>query len=86
MTALIAFFTASAFGRLLAKIGAAVLLVGAVLWKYARMVRKDERAKQSEDRAKAIQRGAKGAADAVAELKAGQTPQQVKESNDAAWR
>ena len=48
------------------------------------------RAKASQRQAEAtvngIQRGAEGAADATADIKAGKTPQEVKNANDAAWR
>ena len=48
--------------------------------------RADAKAKQAEAVAKGVEAGAKGAAQAEADLRAGKTPQQVKEANDAAWR
>ena len=42
--------------------------------------------RQAEATVKGIQRGAEGAADAAADIKAGKTPQEVKNANDAAWR
>ena len=47
MTWIIAFFTTSAIGRTLAKIGTAVLLIGAFLWKFARMIKRTERAERA---------------------------------------
>lgn len=86
MTPIIAFFTTSAIGRMLAKIGAAVLLV----LKFGAYQRKQgvkaEQAKRADDIAKAAKRGAEGAADAVADINAGKTPQQIKDANDAKWR
>jgi hypothetical protein len=42
--------------------------------------------KQAEATVKGVQDGAKGAAKADADLRAGKTPQQIKEENDAKWR
>ena len=86
MTPIIAFFTTSAIGRMLAKIGAAVLLVITFGAYQRRQGVKAAQAKRAADIARAAQRGTEGAAEAVADIKAGKTPQQVKESNDAAWR
>ena len=42
--------------------------------------------RQAENTVKGVQEGAKGAAKADADLRAGKTPQQIKEENDAKWR
>ena len=47
--------------------------------------RSKARQRQAEATVAGIQRGAEGAADAAKQIKAGKTPQQVKESNDARW-
>jgi len=44
------------------------------------------RQNQAERTVKGVQDGAKGAAKADADLRAGKTPQQIKEENDAKWR
>ena len=85
MTAIIAFFTTSAIGRMMAKIGAAVLLVLTFGAYQRRQGVKAAQAKRAADIAKAAKRGAEGAAEAVADIKAGKTPQQVKDANDARW-
>ena len=41
---------------------------------------------QAEATAKAVQRGAEGAAEATTALRKGKTPQEVKDANDRAWR
>lgn len=43
------------------------------------------RQKQAESTVKGVQQGAKGAARADADLRAGKTPQQIKEANDGRW-
>ncbi len=42
--------------------------------------------KQAEDAVKGVQAGAKGAAKAEADLRAGQTPEDIVRGNDAKWR
>lgn len=85
MTPIIAFFTTTALGRMMAKIGAAVLLVLTFGAYQRRQGVKAAQAKRASDIAKAAKRGTEGAAEAVADIKAGKTPQQVKDANDARW-
>lgn len=47
---------------------------------------KAERAKQDKATVKAVQKGAQGAADAASELRAGKTPEEIRNANDASWR
>lgn len=64
--------------------GAAVIIAG---WFTARRSGvKAQKAKQAEATVKGIQAGAKGAAKAEADLRAGKTPEQIARENDNAWR
>lgn len=64
--------------------GAAVIIAG---WFTARRSGvKAQKAKQAEATVKGIQAGAKGAAKAEADLRAGKTPEQIIRENDNAWR
>ena len=47
---------------------------------------KAERAKRAEATVKAVQKGTQGAADAASELRAGKTPEEIRNANDASWR
>lgn len=72
---------ARVIGKILA-LALAVLTFGA--WQR-RQGQKALKGKQAEATLKAVQKGAEGAAEAVTQIKAGKTPQQVKEGNDARW-
>ena len=77
------------FGDLIPYIVAALAAL-AGLWGYGRVKRregvKDERASRAAQDAKALQRGAEGAAEGKAKLNNGKTPQEVKHENDRKWR
>lgn len=86
MTALWALLTDNPIARALAKVLALVLAVltfGA--WQRRQGAAK-ARQRQAEAILKGIQEGADGAAEAASQIKAGKTPQEVKDANDAAWR
>lgn len=63
--------------------GAAVIIAG---WFTARRSGiKAQQARQAEATVKGIQAGAKGAAKAEADLRAGKTPDQIVRANDGKW-
>ena len=65
----------------LAAAGGALLL----LWRAKRKGVTEERAREAQRDAEALQRGVTGAAEGRAKLRTGKTPQQIKEENDAKW-
>ncbi len=89
MTAIIAFFTTSAIGRTLAKIGALVLAVLTFGAWNRRQGAKAQKAKQDAAALDATVKGQeaarKGRAVAAGKLGRGATPQEIKEANDAKW-
>lgn len=85
MTALWAILTGNPIARALAKVLALVLAVLTFGAWQRRQGQKALKGRQAEATLKAVQKGAEGAAEAVADIKAGKTPQEVKESNDARW-
>lgn len=85
MNLILAFFTSTAIGRTLAKIGAFVLVVVSFGAWSRRSGMQAERAREAAEEIKALERGAKGAAEGRADLRKGKTPQQIKEANDAKW-
>jgi len=86
VTALWAILTGNPIARALAKVLALVLAVMTFGAWQRRQGAAKARQRQAEATVKGIQRGAEGAADAAADIKAGKTPQEVKNANDAAWR
>lgn len=82
---MIAFILQSRLARL---IGTVLAALAAVLTFGAFKKREgvtEERAREAQQEAKALQRGAEGAAEGRAKLRTGKTPQQIKEENDAKW-
>jgi hypothetical protein len=79
-------FKASPVARWLAKIGGLVLLVLTFGAYQRNKGAQGQKAKQAEAVAKGVEAGAKGAAKAEADLRAGKTPEQIVRENDNAWR
>jgi len=66
--------------------GAALLALVGAYFKGAANAKAKARAMQAEATVEAVQRASDGAAEAVTQIKAGKSPQEVKDANDAAWR
>lgn len=80
-----AFLTGNPIARAVAKVLAVALTILTFGAWQRRQGQKALKGKQAEATLKAVQKGAEGAAGAVTQIKAGKTPQQVKEGNDARW-
>jgi len=80
ITGLVGAFLPNFWPYILAAVG-----VIASLFVARRSGVKAERAKRAEATIKAVQKGAQGAADAATDLRAGKTPQDIREQNDAKW-
>ena len=85
MTAIIAFFTTSALGRTLGKIGAVLLAIATFGAYQRRKGRKAAEAKQAAEQAKGVREGAEGAAKATKALRDGKTPQEIIDANSKKW-
>ena len=81
-----AILTGNPIARAVAKVLALVLAVLTFGAWQRRQGARAQKGQQAEATLKAVQKGATGAAEAVGEIKAGKTPQEVKNANDAAWR
>jgi hypothetical protein len=85
ISAILTFLTKSRLARL---IGTVLAALAAVLTFGAFKKREgvtEERAREAQKEAEALQRGVTGAAEGRAKLRTGKTPQQIKEENDAKW-
>ena len=77
-----------ASSRLARMIGAVLAALAAVMTFGAIRKREgvtEERAREAQKEAEALQRGAEGAAEGRAKLRKGKTPQQIKGENNAKW-
>lgn len=86
MTAFWALLTGNPIARALAKVLGLVLAVLTFGAWQRRQEAKDAKAEANEATIEAVFRANEGAAEAVSDLRKGETPAQVKAKNDAKWR